>query len=131
MKSGLERKHQKDQPETDIQIKAKIKANSSPNDTKKDRKKMSLYKNQCKPCKQMERSVIANIVIEKDIRSILADSIRNIPFTADEKRLESAKAFVIRKTMYYVQKKWTASPVQGELLDLYKCRKPSLLLIPV
>ena len=71
----------------------------------------------------MEESVITNIATEMDIRSILADSIRNIPVTADEIRHESAKDTVIRKAMNYVQKKWPASPVQGELLGLYNCRK--------
>ena len=40
---------------------------------------------------QMKEGVIANIAIEKDIRSILADPIRNIPYTADEIHHESAK----------------------------------------
>ena len=70
-----------------------------------------------------EETVIANIALEKDIRSILADSIRNIPVTADEIRHESKKDAVIRMAMNYVQKKWPASPVQGELLDLYNRRK--------
>ena len=47
---------------------------------------------------EMEESVIADVVIEKDIRSIMADSIRNIPVTADEIRHESAKGHVIRKS---------------------------------
>ena len=71
----------------------------------------------------MKESVIANIALEKDIRSILADSIRNIPVTADEIRQESAKDTVIRKAMNYVQKKWPASAVQGHFLDLYNRRK--------
>ena len=71
----------------------------------------------------MEETVISNRAIEKDIRSILTDPIRNIPVTADEIRHESVKDSVIRKAMKYVQKKWPASPVQGELLDLYNRRK--------
>ena len=63
----------------------------------------------------MEETVIANIAIEKDIRSIPADSIRNIPIAADEIRHESVEDSVIRKAMKYVQKKWPTSPVQGEL----------------
>ena len=47
----------------------------------------------------MEESVTTNIATEKDIRSILAGSIRNIPVTADKIRHESAKDVVIRKAM--------------------------------
>ena len=72
---------------------------------------------------QMEESVITNIALEKDIRSILADSIRNIPVTADEICQESTKDAVFRKAMNYVQKKWPAPPVQGESLDLYNRQK--------
>ena len=76
---------------------------------------------------QMKESVNANIALEKDIRSILADSIRNIPVTADEIRHESAKDSVIRKAMNCVQKKWPAPPFQCELLDLYN--RPKALSI--
>ena len=72
---------------------------------------------------QMEGSVIANIAIEKGIRSILVDSIRKIRVTADEIGHESAKDSVIRMAMNYVQGKCPTTPVQGELLDLYRCRK--------
>ena len=54
----------------------------------------------------MKESVIAKIAIEKDIRNILADSIRDIPVTANEIRHESMKDAAIRKAMNYVQKKW-------------------------
>ena len=54
---------------------------------------------------QMEESLIANIAIEKDIRSIIADSILNIPITANQIRHESAKDPVIRKAMNFVQRK--------------------------
>ena len=57
------------------------------------------------------------------MRSILPDSIRNIPVTAVQIGLESAKDFVIGKDMDYEQRKWPAPPVQGELRDLYSCRK--------
>ena len=70
----------------------------------------------------MGETVIANIVIEKDIRCILTDSIRNMRITADEIRHESAIDSVIRKAMNYLQRKWHALPVQGELLDLYNRR---------
>ena len=36
----------------------------------------------------MEKTVIANVAIEKDIRSTLTDSMRNITVTADEIRHE-------------------------------------------
>ena len=81
-----------------------------------------MYKNKNKS-PDTDGSVIANIANEKDIRSILADPIRNIPATVDEIRHESAKDAVIRKAMNYVQKKWPAPPVQGELLDLNNHRK--------
>ena len=51
---------------------------------------------------QMEESVFANISVEKDIQSILADPIRNIPVTADEIHHESSKDAVIRKAMNHV-----------------------------
>ena len=90
---------------------------------RKIERKVVVQKTKANHKTQMKESVIANIGIEKDIRSILADSIRNIPVTADEIRRESAKDAVIRKAMNYVQKKWPAPPVQGELLDLYNRRK--------
>ena len=53
----------------------------------------------------MEETVITNISIEKDIRSIVADSILNIPVTGEEIRYESARDSVIKKAMIYVQRK--------------------------
>ena len=113
MKSEFERNHQKDQPETVNRIEAKITADSCPKYTKEERKKCRCTKMNANHQTKMEESVIANIVIEEDIRSILGDCIWNIPVAADEIRLESAKASVIRKAMYYAQKKWPAPPIQG------------------
>ena len=98
-KSALGRNRQKDQVETVIRVEARTKADSGPTDTKKDRIKGRCTKTKANHQTQMKESVIANIALEKDIRSILADSIRNIPVTADEIRQESTKDAVIRKAM--------------------------------
>ena len=70
----------------------------------------------------MGETVIANIAIEKDIPRIQTDFIRNMRITADEIRHASAIDSLIRKAMNYLQRKWHAPPVQGELLDLYNRR---------
>ena len=47
----------------------------------------------------MEQTVIANIAIERDTRSIMAEFIRNIPVRANEILLWSAKDSVIKKAL--------------------------------
>ena len=118
-KTTLGTNRQKDPPETVTRIETKTKAGSWPIYTKKDIIKGHCTKRKANHQSQIKETVTANVIIEKDIRSIIAHSIRKIPITTDVIRQELAKDSVIGKAMNYVQRKWPAPPVQGELLHLY------------
>ena len=63
----------------------------------------------------METTIIANIDIEKDIRSILSFTIRKMSVSTDEIGHQLAKYSVIWKTMNCIQRKLPSPPIKGRI----------------
>ena len=74
----------------------------------------------------IEESVNAIIVIGKNIRSILADPMRNIPVTADELRQRVSK-----RAINYVKENGLHRRYKANYWTYATVERPSLLLIPV
>ena len=63
----------------------------------------------------METTIIANIAVEKDIRSILSFTIRKMSVSTDEIGHQLAKYSVIWKTMNCIQRKLPSPPIKGRV----------------
>ncbi|VUZ57457.1 unnamed protein product [Hymenolepis diminuta] len=70
-------------------------------------------------------TVFAFESVQRDVRHILTESIRNRPVSTDNMREETVKDAVLQQALKFIHSEWPFFPPKGDLLNLY-CQRDSI-----